>query len=51
MTRLVTRTRRSRPAQPDGHVYLPHSSWARVERKPASSVPIAADDFWARLGI
>ncbi|WP_420144181.1 hypothetical protein [Sphingobium sp.] len=51
MTRNSPSRRKPDHARQSQHVYLPHSSWARVERKPAVSTPIAPDDFWARLGI
>lgn len=51
MNPTTKRTRPQRTALPAQHVYLPHSSWARVQHKPTSDVPIGADDFWARLGL
>ncbi|BBF70989.1 hypothetical protein K9B33_21190 [Sphingobium sp. 3R8] len=51
MTRKTTRPRQPHRVQPDSHVYLPHSSWTRVERKAAVGGAIAPDDFWARLGL
>ncbi|BBC99284.1 MULTISPECIES: hypothetical protein [Sphingobium] len=50
MTRTTQNRRQSRITQPDA-VYLPHSSWTRVERKPAANKTIAPADFWARLGL
>ncbi|WP_176400356.1 hypothetical protein [Sphingobium sp. Z007] len=51
MTRTTTRPRQTHRTPTDGHVYLPHSSWARVERKSTTTPAIAPDDFWARLGL
>lgn len=51
MTRKISRARRQHPAQPTSHVYLPHSSWSRVERSHAAVAPLEPDDFWARLGL
>lgn len=51
MTRKTTRPRDQRRAHPAQHVYIPHSSWTKVETAPASSTPIAPDDFWGRLGL
>ncbi len=50
MTSKTTRPRQPNRVQPDNHVYLPHSSWTRVERKSAGGA-IAPADFWARLGL
>lgn len=53
MTRTTTRARLQRHAQPAQHIYIPHSSWTRADHKVATvtPAPIAADDFWARLGL
>lgn len=51
MTRTTNRPRQPRQSRADSHVYLPHSSWARVDRKPTTATVIAPDDFWARLGL
>jgi hypothetical protein len=53
MTRTTTRARLQRHAQPAQHIYIPHSSWTRADHKVAAATPapIAADDFWARLGL
>ncbi|MEC3910843.1 hypothetical protein U5A82_10280 [Sphingobium sp. CR2-8] len=51
MNRKTTRPHPQRPVRGDNHVYLPHSSWARVDRKLTAATVIAPDDFWARLGL
>jgi hypothetical protein len=52
MTRTThSRRRRSDAAFPAQPISLPHSSWTRVERKPAAGKTIAPADFWARLGL
>ncbi|WP_196221786.1 hypothetical protein [Sphingobium sp. CAP-1] len=51
MTRKITRRHPQRRAQPAQHVYIPHSSWTRVDSAPAVNSAIAPDDFWARLGL
>ncbi|MCI4588915.1 hypothetical protein MOK15_02170 [Sphingobium sp. BYY-5] len=51
MTRTTIRSRRQRRAQPTQNIYLPHSSWTRVEPVPAANATIAPDDFWLRLGL
>jgi hypothetical protein len=51
MTRTTQNRRQSRITQPADALYLPHSSWTRVEHKPAANNTIAPDDFWARLGL
>ncbi|MEC3949860.1 hypothetical protein [Sphingobium sp. HWE2-09] len=51
MTRIITRPRSPRPVRADDHIYVPHSSWNRSDRKAVTGGAIAPDDFWARLGL
>ncbi|WP_200928274.1 hypothetical protein [Sphingobium sp. Leaf26] len=51
MTRTTQDRRRASAASTTQTIYLPHSSWARVERNPAANQTIAPADFWARLGL
>lgn len=51
MTRTTQNRRASSAATTTQGIYLPHSSWARIERKPAANGTIAPADFWARLGL
>jgi hypothetical protein len=51
MTKATIRARPIRGDRPYADIYLPHSSWSRADQKPAPAPPIAAEDFWARLGL
>jgi hypothetical protein len=51
MTRATKKVRSVRVTPSAAHIYIPHSSWSRVDSKPAPAAPIAAEDFWARLGL
>ena len=50
MTRKSAHSSRQREARFGQGIFIPHSSWSRVQR-PAGMSVLAPEDFWARLGL
>jgi len=51
MARPASQRRRRRSVPPAQPIPIPHSSWTETDRVTTAAAPIAAEDFWARLGL